>query len=198
MDPYLSMIIPYGVSWAVRDWSLCEGQILTIQSNTALFALLGCTYGGDCQNTFGLPDLRYRFPIHWGTGPGLSHYPLGAMGGSDQSDMSMQEMPVHTHVAVSTLNSGEVDLNLTVSDAPTATGFADGAYLTTVGGNFYTSQAPAASGAPRMASSQRVVDGMVVTPTVGTTGSGDPFPIMSPYLAITYQISMAGAFPSRN
>lgn len=83
MDPFIGEIMMTGFNFATRGWALCNGQLLPIAENTALFSLLGTTYGGDGRTTFALPDLRGRVPVHFGLGPGLSNYPIGRMGGSE-------------------------------------------------------------------------------------------------------------------
>ncbi len=93
MDPYIAQIIMFGGTFAPRGWALCNGQLLSIAANTALFSLLGTTYGGDGRTTFGLPDLRGRFAMHPGNGPGLAPRKLGekgAVGEDDDSDTGFQ------------------------------------------------------------------------------------------------------------
>lgn len=93
MDPFIGTIIMFGGNFAPRGWAFCDGQLLAIPSNEALFSILGTTYGGDGRTTFGLPDLRGRVPIHEGQGPGLSNYPLGSKGGNEQVTLQSNQMP---------------------------------------------------------------------------------------------------------
>ena len=104
-DPFLGqlMLVPY--NFAVRGWAFCSGQILPIAQNTALFSLLGTTFGGNGQTTFALPDLRGRVPIHYGQGPGLSNYDLGQVGGSETVTLTTNQIPGHAHTIGAT-NSG--------------------------------------------------------------------------------------------
>lgn len=95
--PYLGMIITVPYNFAPRGWAFCNGQILSIAQNTALFSLLGTTYGGNGQTTFALPDLRGRVPISSGQGPGLSSYNLGQSAGVENVTLTTDEIPVHTH-----------------------------------------------------------------------------------------------------
>ncbi|HET7732739.1 MAG TPA: tail fiber protein [Paludibacter sp.] len=97
IEPFIGeiMITPY--NFAVKDFALCNGQLLSIAQNTALFSLLGTTYGGNGQTTFALPDLRGRVPVHYGQGPGLSSYQLGESGGSETTTLLQTQMPAHTH-----------------------------------------------------------------------------------------------------
>jgi len=97
MDPFLGQIILFAGNFAPRGWSLCEGQLLSINANQALFSILGTTYGGDGRTTFALPDLRGRVPVSQGNGAGLSDYRLGEKGGSEQNTITINEMPAHTH-----------------------------------------------------------------------------------------------------
>ncbi len=98
-DPLLGEITPFGFNFAPRGWALCQGQLLPIAQNTALFSLLGTIYGGDGRTTFGLPDLRGRIPIHAGRGPGLSDRRLGDMLGTETSTLSAAQVPAHQPTA---------------------------------------------------------------------------------------------------
>lgn len=97
MDPFIGQIILFAGNFAPRGWALCNGQLLPIAQNTALFSILGTTYGGDGQTTFALPDLRGRVPIHPGQGPGLSPYQLGQRAGTETVTLTTQQMPIHSH-----------------------------------------------------------------------------------------------------
>ena len=97
MEPYVGEIKMVGFPFAPRGWALCQGQLLSIAQNTALFSLLGTTYGGNGQTTFGLPDLRGRAPMNWGQGPGLSGHDIGQMGGTETVTLTVPQMPAHTH-----------------------------------------------------------------------------------------------------
>ena len=96
-EPFLGEIILFAGNFAPRGWAFCNGQILSIAQNTALFSILGTTYGGNGVTTFALPDLRGRVPVHPGQGPGLSQYDLGQVGGSETVTLSVNELPQHTH-----------------------------------------------------------------------------------------------------
>jgi len=97
LDPFLGEIIMFAGNFAPRGWALCDGQLLSISQNSALFSILGTTYGGDGRTTFALPDLRGRAPIHVGTGPGLSARRLGAKGGAESVTQTISQMPRHAH-----------------------------------------------------------------------------------------------------
>jgi microcystin-dependent protein len=96
-EPFIGSIILFAGNFAPRGWAFCNGQILSIAQNTALFSLLGTTYGGNGQTTFALPDLRGRAAIHAGQGPGLAAYDLGQNGGTETVTLSAAQMPAHTH-----------------------------------------------------------------------------------------------------
>jgi len=100
-EPFLGEICWIGFNFAPRGWALCDGQLLSISQNDALFSLLGTTYGGDGRTTFGLPDLRGRSPIHVGQGPGLSNYQWGQKGGVETVTLTINQMPSHTHAITS-------------------------------------------------------------------------------------------------
>lgn len=97
MDPILGQIMLVGFTFVPRGWAACDGQLLPIMQNQALFSLLGTTYGGDGRTTFALPDLRGRAPIHVGYGPGLSSYTLGESGGSESVTLTSGNLPQHLH-----------------------------------------------------------------------------------------------------
>ena len=105
-EPFIGEIMLFAGNFAPRNWALCNGQILSIAQNTALFSILGTTYGGNGQTTFALPDLRGRVPIHAGQGPGLTNRTLGENGGEEAHVLTSAEMPMHTHGAVVTSSNG--------------------------------------------------------------------------------------------
>ena len=100
-SPFIAEIILFAGNFAPRGWAFCNGQLLSISQNTALFSLLGTTYGGNGQTTFALPDLRSRVPVHPGQGPGLSSYQLGQSGGAETVTLGVNQLPAHTHAATS-------------------------------------------------------------------------------------------------
>src|SRR5580704_15922794 len=95
--PFLGMIITVGFNFAPRGWALCNGQLMPISQNTALFSLLGTTYGGNGTTTFALPNLQSRVPVHFGQGPGLSPYVIGQSGGAETVALTINQLPAHTH-----------------------------------------------------------------------------------------------------
>jgi len=190
---YLGSISGWAPNFAPRGWAFCAGQIIAIQQNTALFSLLGTTYGGNGQSTFALPDLQGRVAIGAGQSPGASTYPLGTAAGSESVTLTTAQMPAHTHVATSTISASLPTSTATATSAtPTDSSVlaaANGAYgRDTVDVKIY---APAPGSVNLALSSSATVN-------VQPAGGSQPFSIMQPYLAINYIICMTGIFPSRN
>ncbi|MCR9015318.1 phage tail protein [Aquiflexum gelatinilyticum] len=179
MTPFLGQIIMVAFNFAPRGWALCNGSILSISSNTALFALLGTTYGGDGRTTFALPDLRGRLLIHPGQGPGLPNYSQGERAGTPTTFLSVNNLPPHNHPILASSAAGTQS---NPSNAfPAIANLIPERGADPIGVNTYASGANAA-----MAPS-----------TVGNTGGGQPFNNMPPYLAVNYIIALQGIFPSR-
>jgi microcystin-dependent protein len=178
-DPFVAEIRIFPFTFAPKGWAFCDGQILPISQNTALFALIGTTYGGDGKSTFALPDLRGSTPLHPGQGPGLSQRFLGEIGGSQTITLLQSELPAHIHG----LNA--VNANATVAN-PGDAALARGRYSTgTQAGavTFYQNQAAAnASLGPQ---------------AVAVAGGSLPHNNMMPYLALNYCIALQGVFPPR-
>lgn len=190
---YLGSISGWAPNFAPRGWALCAGQILSIQQNSALFSLLGTTYGGNGQNTFGLPNLQGRVPIGAGQSPGTSSYPLGAAGGSESTTLTTAQMPIHNHAAASTISASlPTSTAAATSATPTDTSVlaaANGLYgRDTVEVKIYA-PAPGSVNLPLTSSA---------TVSVQPTGGSQPFSIVQPFQAINYIICVAGLFPSRN
>ena len=107
-EPFIGEISMFAGNFAPRGWAFCDGQLLAISQNSALFSLLGTTYGGDGRTTFGLPDLRGRVPMHPGNGPGLSPRRLGEKGGSEANTLSVNSLPPHVHTLSVSNEEGEL------------------------------------------------------------------------------------------
>lgn len=178
MEPFLGQIQAFGFSFAPRGWANCDGQLLAISSNDALFSLLGTYYGGDGRTTFALPDFRGRTTIHQGTGPGLSPAIIGRKGGSYQVALNVTNLPSHNHTV-----SGGITVGVSDEDANASEG--DGKYLG--GAQVYTDQA---------ANGQ--LAGVNSSYHIGTNGMGQPFGIQNPSLAVNICIALIGIYPSRN
>jgi len=175
-SPFIGEVFIVGFNFPPRGFASCNGQLISIAQNTALFSILGTTYGGNGQTTFGLPDLRGRASLGMGTGPGLSNYQLGQNGGSENVTLTVQQMAAHSH-GVNSNNS-------------------DGALNTPVN-NYFAGpsadkdqvmyNAAASGGTPVMNAA-----------ATGLTGSGTPHNNMMPYQVVNFCIATQGIFPSRN
>ena len=172
-EPYLGMIILVPYNFAPRGWAFCAGQILPIAQNTALFALLGTTFGGNGQTTFALPDLRGRVPMGVGQAPGLDNYVLGEVLGTEEVTLNINQMPAHGHPATAKAIDDEGN-----SGSPTGRSLANIA-------NGY------ASGNPSATMNATMVQ-------VGNAGGSQPHDNMQPCLGLNYCIALEGIFPSRN
>ena len=177
MEGYIAQIIMFAGNFAPKFWAFCAGQILSISQNTALFSLLGTTYGGNGQTTFGLPDLRGRVPVGTGQGPGLPNVTLGELSGIPATTLTVNQMPAHNHTAIT---------NVGVSSANTTSEEAAGNILANQAQNFY---APVGTANGSLGG---------VTTTVSLNGGNQPVNIMQPYLGMNYVICLNGIFPSRN
>lgn len=194
MEPFIGQIMQVGFNFAPRGWSTCQGQILGIAQNSALFSLLGVTFGGNGQTTFGLPDAQGRALIGTGQGAGLSNYVPGQMAGTENVTLNQSNLPAHTHMAsfagqMQALPVGRGDLGNETA-APAA-----GSLLGTVyesGGTSPVLYAPAGTqGTPVN------LGGLSGGVTVAPAGSSSPFDNRSPFTAITTIIALEGIFPSR-
>lgn len=169
-EPYVGEIRMFAGNFAPRSWAFCDGQLLAVGENDALFSLLGTRYGGDGQTTFGLPDLRGRVPIHTGTGAGLSPYPnQGALGGAEEVTLTAAQLGGHTH----TVRGSEASARTT---DPEGNVVAEGSRRTL--------RAPSSTVA-------------MAAGAVTSTGGSQPHTNMQPFLAINYIIALYGIYPSR-
>jgi len=181
MDQYLAMIIPWGGNFAPRQFATCDGQILPIASNTALFSLLGTYYGGDGKSNFGLPDLRGRIPVGQGDGPGLLPYIIGQQIGSETVSVLSSNLPAHSHNFNAVASVGD---KTTPADFYLAEGAKSGSGPAAKSPNLYVNATP---NTPLNAQSVSTNPG----------GSGVPMSIMQPFLTVTYIIALQGIFPQR-
>lgn len=181
MENFIGQIILFAGNFDIRGYASCNGQLLNIATNTALFSILGTTYGGNGQTTFALPDLRGRAPIGQGQGPGLSNRTLGESSGTETTTLTTNNMPAHTHTLNLSAQVNVSDLNAS-SDEPT------NSFLTTTGNNFYASAGKAGQN----------LGGVSASGTAQPAGGGQPFNNMQPYLVLNYQIALEGIYPSRN
>ncbi len=172
MEPFIGEIIMFGGNFAPRGWALCDGTLLSISQNQALFSILGTTYGGDGRTTFALPDLRGRVSIHPGSGPGLTTRRLGEKGGSETNTLTTAQLPSHNHgvaVDVSGTNGEEAGANGNVLASLT---------------NAYNEDA----------TSGQTLGGVKES----NVGGGQSVNNMEPFLCVNYIIALQGTYPSRN
>lgn len=169
MEPFIGQIMQVGFNFAPRGWALCDGAILPISSYTALFSLLGTTFGGDGRTTFGLPDLRGRTAKGVGNGPGLTPVSWGQKAGAETHTMTVAQMPSHGHTVTPKGASGPPD-----QDSPESHFSAEG--------DFYNETGDVNMGAA----------------AVSNTGGNQSFSIRNPYLGIYHCIALTGVFPSRS
>lgn len=173
-DPFIGEIKMVGFSFAPYGWAFCNGQILSIQQNSALFALLGTTYGGDGKTTFGLPNLQGHVPIGFGAGPGLTPRTLGETDGSAAVTLNTSQMPLHSHTPLGT----------TGNDAASPEGHTWG---TLAGGR--TPPPAYQSGTPNVS---------MHPAALASAGNNIPHNNLQPYLAVNFVIALQGIFPSRS
>jgi len=172
-EPFLGEIRMFGGNFAPRGWAFCNGQLLSIAQNSALFAILGTTYGGDGRTTFGLPNLQGRAAMHWGQGPGLTPRTLGETGGTETVTLNAQQMPAHTHTAAASSAKGN-------TNSPIGKVWSKDAGVQSA---TYTGNTP---------------DGTMAANAIGTTGGSLPHDNMPPFQCVSFIIALQGIFPSRN
>jgi microcystin-dependent protein len=178
-NPYLGEIRMFAGNFAPQGWAFCDGQLLSVAQNQALFSLLGTTYGGDGRQSFGLPDLRGRLPLHPGQGPGLSDYRLGQRGGAESVALSDAEMPAHSHTA---------QVQVHVSSQPGQVADPSGAFLADSGTtNTYATSSDSAT-----------LNQGAVQVTNSNAGSGQPHTNMQPYACVNFIIALVGEYPQRS
>lgn len=175
-DPYLAEIRMFGGNFAPKGWALCNGQILAISQNTAVFSLLGTSYGGNGTTTFQLPDLQGRSPMHWGNGAGLQTRALGEQGGTESVTLLSTEMPQHSHAisgaAIANSNPGETPASNTL----------------------FTTSAP-----NQLYATSLNPGGLTLAPqSITFQGGGQPHNNQQPFLAVTFIFCLSGVFPARN
>jgi microcystin-dependent protein len=171
-NPFIGEIRCFGFNFAPQGWAACNGQLTAISQNTALFNLIGTTYGGDGVNTFAMPNLQSRVPIHMGSFAG-STYVLGQAAGVETVTVTTQELPAHTHAITATSNAA------TLKRPVTNTFYA----ASSSGNNFYESGTTLTA---------------LASNTVSSAGGGQPHSNLQPYLTLNWCISLFGIFPSQN
>jgi microcystin-dependent protein len=169
-QPFIGQVKMFGGNFAPIGYAFCNGQLLAIAQNDALFALIGTTYGGDGQTTFALPDLRGRIPLHQGQGAGLSNRVIGEMGGSETVTLTTSQLPSHTHAAIGQSASGNQSSPAGgVWAASSLNEYSNAAANTSMNAN-----------------------------AVGANSGGQPHDNVMPFLCVNFIIALVGIFPSRN
>lgn len=203
MEGTMAEIRCFAADFAPRNWAFCNGQVLSINTNQALFALLGTTYGGNGIQTFGLPDLRGRIPVGWGQGVDADNYILGQTGGEEAHTLLTTEMPIHNHGVTITAGTGPATASATLygtnvqgtlgSSASALFGGDDGNQTLTI-------YATGGSIAPMANSAITLSNITTGSPTVSlnTNGGSQPHSNIQPVLGMNYIICLMGVFPSRN
>jgi microcystin-dependent protein len=170
-DPFVAEIRMFPFNFAPKGWAWCDGQLMPLSQNTALFSLLGTTYGGDGKSNFALPDLQGRAPMHPGQGPGLSLHDLGETGGSETVTLLQSEIPAHSHALRTAIDAAE-------DTSPAGNSLAQSAE-----GNMYTMTG--------------VGTAQMAPQAIAPTGGDQPHNNLQPYLTVYFCIALQGVFPPR-
>ena len=178
-EPFIGEIRPWALNFAPRGWAFCDGQLLPISQNTALFSVIGTTYGGDGRSTLGLPNLQDRAPMHFGRGDGLTNRSLGQVLGTSTVTITEAQMPMHNH--------GLVAQNLDANSTS-----ASGQFLAKSNTEGPRGKVPYSTYAPPPAQSQ------MASVAIGGVGGNLAHDNLQPYLTINMCIALAGLFPSRS
>jgi microcystin-dependent protein len=186
-DAYLAEVRIFAGNFAPRGWALCEGQLLAISQNSALFSLLGTIYGGDGTTTFALPDMRGRVAVGPGTGPGLSAYREGQRGGTETNTLTTAQLPSHNHDAAVVIKASNA--NATTKE-PAGNYFASSIYTINRGNT--------ADVLSYGATTNVEMNANAIDITVGNTGGNQAANNRQPYIAMNYIICTQGIYPSRN
>ena len=186
-EPFIAQIVLFGGNFAPRGWAFCDGQLLPINQNQALFSLVGTTYGGDGRTTFALPDLRGRAPLGPRQGPGLTFRREGERSGTERVTLTQLEMPNHSHAA-----NVQTTANMLAESRP-GTASTPAGNMLAAGTNIFRPNAVADD--VTMDSAMLQVD---TTVSLANTGGSQSHDNMQPYLAVNYIIALEGIFPSRN
>lgn len=170
-EPFVGEIRMFAGNFAPRGWAFCDGQLLAVSQNDALFSLLGTIYGGDGRTTFGLPDVRGRVPIHAGQAPGLSERRLGAKGGAEHVTLTANQIPSHTHAfSASTATGAQTNLeNNVLAESPQI--------------QMYIEDSPSAA---------------LNSASISSVGGSQDHSNIMPYLCVNFIIALFGIYPSRH
>jgi microcystin-dependent protein len=201
-DPFIGEIRMVGFNYAPRGWAFCAGQLMSIAQNSALFALLGTTFGGDGVTTFALPDYRGRSPVGMGNGPGLTPIIQGEEAGTESTTLNILQMPTHTHVATTTAtatSTGTFQVAGTSSN-PSATPSTTNNILSASGGGpgSATIWSDQLSDPVTLANPEVINTALNVNVTLQSAGGSQPIGLRNPFLGTNFIIATEGIFPSRN
>jgi len=177
MDGNIGEIRMFAGNFAPRNWAFCDGQLLSIAQNTALFSILGTTFGGNGQTTFALPDFRGRGPIHAGQGPGLSNHTLGENGGAETTTLTVNQIPAHNHALQANTGAGTTAVpasNTALAGVQDATANPISSFIVS---------------APNV---------QLHPSSITNAGGSQPHSNFPPYLTVNFVICLFGVFPSRN
>jgi len=181
-EPFIGEVKLLGFYFAPMGYMTCQGQIISIAQNTALFSLLGTTYGGDGQTTFALPDLQGRIPIGQGQGPGLPARDMGEAAGTTNITLTPANLPQHTHTLMNMHVQLKTSTNAAGEQSP------DGMFPAVATASLYTDAA----------TNNTFTGGTVISGTTDIAGSNMPMGILNPLLCMNFSIAVEGIFPSRN
>jgi len=177
-EPFIAEVRMWGCNFAPRNWAFCDGQLLPIADNTALFSLIGTIYGGDGRTTMGLPNLTSRSPMQQGLGPGLTSRPIGQAGGTDQVTLTEAEMPAHDHIV---------------------RGVAEGGSSATPANDLFMGQDKSVRKEDVSYLSTEVnVNTTLASEAIGETGLSQAHENQQPYLGVNFCIALVGLYPSRS
>lgn len=201
MDPFMGQLLLWPMSWAPSYWAQCDGRLMNISQNSALYALLGVNFGGNGSTNFNLPDFRGRVPIGLGTRPGTSiNYNLANIGGNEAMALTLSNLPAHTHTAAVTTTAISVTIKAspagatdTVPGTNGSTTLAASIYNRAAGSAIYNNQAPTVA-----MNTATEVTGGATTVVNSVTGTGTAFDNRMPFLAVNFIIALSGIFPTRD
>jgi len=188
MDPFIGQIQPFGFNFPPRGWAKCDGQLIAIASNTALFALLGATFGGDARTTFALPDLRGRSIVHTGNGPGLYPVNWGQIGGGEQVYLNQTHLPTHAH----SLTNGTADVRVYTTNNEEVVPETD------TGANSLGTAGTMPEIYRENPTTTDFLGGVSISGATNSAGLSQPFGIRNPFLGVYVCIAQLGIFPSRS
>lgn len=199
-EPMMGQVMMFGGNYAPRDWALCDGALLNVVDFGALFSLLGTNYGGDGRTSFGVPDLRGRSPLGWGTGPGLSSRQLGQRSGREINQLSTSQMPEHNHSISSIELSGDVTGKVYAATSECDEGSPAGAYLTVPADDL---QIYTKSDSDKVAMNENMLEitntlAVSADANTGDAGGHTPVDNMHPWLCMNYIIALEGYYPPRS